>query len=375
MSEKVKHLLITLMICSVLAVSPGISGSDCGTEGGSSDWFVYAAEETDGEDSPQSSFDYKNYGSPKIYRNMLMLKMPDVYRKLSKDIDDDETLPIPGTLVTCTGSGGSEMTDTYVPQGICSTGDYWLVTAYDAGKKYPSVIYVIDSGEKRLVSTVSLPNKYHLGGIAFDGERIWITGDTSDRYKGQPFVQYITYDYLIGLIRKSITQVSKNAISEKVFIKNRPSFLEYEAGRLWVGTYIGTKETKEGYIYGYPVNGSGDGELLNTTIFSVITSIDSSAQGMDIDDDYLYVSSSYKGDSPGIKSSFVTKYEISPVINGAPYLDAEYREITRIEVPKMNEEIFIEDDLMHINFESSASKWKKPVIRTDRILAVSKPLW
>ena len=87
------------------------------------------------------------------------------------------------------------------------------------------------------------------------------------------------------------------------------------------------------------------------------------------------MSSSYKGDSPSIKSSFITKYEISPIVNGMPQLYVEDRELSRTEVPKMNEEIFIEDNLLHINFESAATAYLMPVIETDRILALKKSLW
>ena len=332
-----------------------------------------AAEEAAHDDTPRSSFAYKDYESHELYRNVLRLKMPDVYKKLAAGMNDEETVPIPGTLATCLSADGSMMSDSYIPQGICSTGTYWLVTAYDSGKEYPSVIYAVDPGEKRLVSTLTLPNNYHVGGIAFDGERVWLTGDTSDKYKDSPFVQYIRYDEILELINESVAEVTEDSISEEIYIKNKPSFLECDGGRLWVGTYIGTKGTNEGYIYGYPISDAEGEDVLNTTMFSVITAIDSSAQGMDIDDKYLYVSSSYKGSSPTVKSSFVTKYEISPVTGGAPYLYVGDREVARIEVPKMSEEILVENDLIHINFESSANRWKNPVIRTDRILAVSKP--
>lgn len=351
---------------------PGAFGVSSGTEGNTAG-IAYAAEKTADDDSLQSSFEYKEYNSHTTYRSVLRIRMPDVYKNLSPEMDDDETVPIPGVLKTCASTDGSIMADTYIPQGICSTGDYWLVTAYDAGKKYPSVIYAINPVNKKLVSTILLPNKYHVGGIAFDGERIWLTGDTSDRYKGRPFVQYIRYDDFLELTAGSVAEVTEDGMSENIYIKNKPSFLECEGGKLWVGTYIGTKETKEGYVYGYPINYAEEGDVLNTTLFSVITAIDSSAQGMDIEGNYLYVSSSYKGDSPSIKSSFITKYEISPIANGTPNLYVGDRELSRVEVPKMNEEIFIEDDLIHINFESAAKRWKNPVIRTDRILAVSRP--
>ena len=319
---KFRHLLILILICSAMLFAPAAFGYAGGAEEGDTESIADDYEDTADDGSPRSSFAYKEYSSQNMYRNILRVKMPDVYKKLSPGMNDDETVPIPGTLATCASTDGSQVSDSYIPQGICTADPYWLVTAYDSNKECPSVIYVVDSGAKQLVSTLLLPNKYHVGGIAFDGARVWLTGDTSDKYKGRPFVQYIRYEDILDL---------------------------------------------------HTISDAPEEAVLNTTMFSVITAIDSSSQGMDIDGNYLYVSSSYKGNSPGIKSSFVTKYEISPVLNGAPYLYVEDRELTRIEVPKMNEEIIVKDDLIHINFESSAKRWKNPVIRTDRILAVSKP--
>ena len=370
---KFRHLLILILICSAMLFAPAAFGYAGGAEEGDTESIADDYEDTADDGSPRSSFAYKEYSSQNMYRNILRVKMPDVYKKLSPGMNDDETVPIPGTLATCASTDGSQVSDSYIPQGICTADPYWLVTAYDSNKECPSVIYVVDSGAKQLVSTLLLPNKYHVGGIAFDGARVWLTGDTSDKYKGRPFVQYIRYEDILDLIDESVAEVAEDNVSEKIYIKNKPSFLDCEAGKLWVGTYIGTKGTKEGYVYGYTISDSPEEAVLNTTMFSVITAIDSSSQGMDIDGNYLYVSSSYKGNSPGIKSSFVTKYEISPILKGAPYLYVEDRELTRIEVPKMNEEIIVKDDLIHINFESSAKRWKNPVIRTDRILAVSKP--
>lgn len=329
------------------------------------------------KDTGQSSFDYKKYEQPSQYRRALKNRMKDVSKRLSPKMDDESTIPIPGLVETkIYTSDGIGTSDNYIPQGICSTGDYWLITAYDAGKKNLSVIYAVDPKEKSIVSTVSIPNKFHVGGIAFDGKRIWLTGNTSDKYQGKPFLQYIDYDAFLGMIKSNLYKMSKKEISPKVYIKNKPSYLEYDNGKLWVGTYIGTKDTKDAYMYGYPVVENEDGSAaLNTILFSVITGIDSSTQGVDIDGDDLYVSSSYKGTSYAVKSSFVTRYDISPVNNGKGILYVKNREKKRVEVPKMNEEIIVENGKVYINFESGANRWKYAVINTDRVLAVDSSLW
>ncbi len=332
----------------------------------------------------QSSFEYKQYGTHELYKKALSWRMGGVFNSISGFMDDSGTLPIPGIVKTYSSLKGKKKgSDQFIPQGICRAGPYWLITAYDAKRKFSSVIYAVDPAGKKIVSTVALPNRFHAGGIAFDGRNIWMTGDTSDKYQGDPFLQYIGFDDFCRMIRKPFYIASKDEVSDPVYIKNKPSFLEYDEqmradgtaeGTLWVGTYIGKSSTTDAYMYGYKVI-PGDEPRLNTIFLSVISGIDSSAQGADIVGNDLYVSSSYNGMSIGVRSSFVTKYDIKPIKDGKQSMSVTSRELTRIEVPKMNEEILIENGRLYINFESASEMWKFSVINTDRILSLKLPLW
>lgn len=334
---------------------------------------VYAeTSQSDGE----SSFEYKYFSDNDAYRAELKRRMNRVYENFSSCMDDNKTVPIPGLINTYSiHKGEISQSDQYVPQGLCLTGRYMLVTAYDVEKKHYSVIYVIDVMTNELVSTLTLPNKYHAGGIAFDGENIWMTGDTSDKYKGEPFVQYMTFETFRELIKEPVKEVEKTDISDRIYIKNKPSFLECNNGVLWVGTYIGRRATSEGYLNGYKIIGEPGARKLNTVLYSVITGIDSSAQGADIKGRYLYVSSSYKGTSKGVKTSFITKYSLGTALQTGTDIYVADREINRLEVPKMNEEIIVDGDMIHINFESGAEHWERAVVNTDRILAVKESAW
>ena len=325
----------------------------------------------------QSSFEYKNYPEPGKYLDDLRHRMSDVYGNLADGIYNSRTIPIPGIIRTYTEEGGKKRkSKQFVPQGLCRAGNYILITAYDFKKEHNSVIYAIDTEKDTLVSTLTMPNKYHAGGISFDGTNIWMTGDTSDSYKGEPFVQYMTYDTLLGHVDEPLSEVSKNELSGRVYIKNRPSFLECDNGTLWVGTFAGKKDTAEGYMNGYKIITGEDGSVrLNTMMYSMITGIDSSAQGADISGDDLYVSSSYNGFSRRIKSSYVTRYDLGPVDSRPVNYKVQNREVSRVEVPKMNEEILVEDGAVHINFEAAAEYYRLAVIKTDRILAVEESVW
>jgi len=333
---------------------------------------VYA----DTADGSQSSFEYKNFGDQEAYKSALSSKMHRVYSVISGAIDDAATIPIPGLVSTSTRSGGEENeSSSFVPQGICQAEKYILITAYHSKKKQNSVVYVVDAEGRSLVSTLTLPNKYHLGGIAFDGKNIWLTGDTSDKYTGEPFVQYISYEDFARMIEEPVYEVGTDEISGPVYIKNKPSFLECDNGILWVGTYIGRESTNKGFMNGYKITEKEDGPELNTFMYSVISGIDSSVQGVDIKDGNLYVSSSYGGSIGSVRSSFVTRYNFTDGKNGDRDINISKKEVKRVEVPKMNEEILVTDSGIIINFEAAADCWKSVVIATDRLLAVGNSLW
>lgn len=325
---------------------------------------------------PESSFVFKNFQTPQAYNDNLSRKMKDVYEELSPKISNEKTMPIPGLVFTIAGSDeGAVASERFIPQGVCNAGYYRLVTAYDENKKLNSVIYVIDRNTLELVSTISVPNRYHVGGIAFDGENVWLPGNTSHAYDGKPFVQYIKFEDLKRMAQHKNYKMSKEEISKRVYIKNVPSFLTCADGRLWVGTYVGAKQSKEGYAYGYQIMDDGEKVKLNTVVYKVITGIDSSAQGMDFDGDMMYISSSYKGNVASVKSSFVTKYDVSLLKSKRNNLDVKKKEISRIEVPKMSEELIVDGDTICINFEAGASRWRFAVVKTDRLLSVDKRLW
>ena len=349
-----KHLILVVLITVLTAASAPCIAYCEGTE---------------------SSFDYKYYDNPEKYGRALRMAMSDVYDDFTGRTFDEKTLPIPGLIETCIKTEGvSSSSKQYVPQGLCRAGKFMLITAYDVRKKHNSVIYAVDIESMKLVSTLTMPNRFHAGGITYDGENIWMTGESSDKYEGDPFVQYMTYETFLSHLSDPVSEVKESELSEYIYIKNKPSFLEYNDGILWVGTYAGRKNTAEAYMNGYEIIGEYGNRRLNTIMYSIIAGIDSSAQGADIVGNYLYVSSSYKSTSR-MKTSFITKYNLKKADTGIGNYYVEECEMKRIEVPKMNEEIVIDGSTVYINFESGASYWRHALINTDRVLAVDLSIW
>ncbi|MBQ6440452.1 MAG: hypothetical protein IJJ06_10060 [Mogibacterium sp.] len=310
-----------------------------------------------------------------MYERALKRAMPQVYSSFSGKNFDEKVIPIPGLVETCISTEGVSSSSTqYIPQGMCRAGRFFLITAYDVRKKHNSVIYAVDMEEMKLVSTLTMPNRFHAGGITFDGENIWMTGETSDKYKGDPFVQYMAYETFLSHLDKPVSEVKESELSQYIYIKNKPSFLEYDNGKLWVGTYAGRKNTTDAYMNGYEIIGEPGNRRLNTIMYTIIAGIDSSAQGADIEGNSLYVSSSYKATSP-MQTSFITKYNLKSSETGTGDYFVEGHEVNRVEVPKMNEEIVVEGSTVYVNFESGASYWWYALVNTDRVLALDLSLW
>ncbi len=130
-----------------------------------------------------------------------------------------------------------------VPQGICTAGDYMLVTAYDSGdfsgkssrgKINPSVMYVLSNQnpqDRRLLTTIVLPDANHVGGVAFDGANVWIAKSTDRK------CSVISYERI-----KEAADSGKSSVELLEYDQNVPcgviaSFVTWYDNKLWVGTY------------------------------------------------------------------------------------------------------------------------------------------
>ncbi|MCI9530798.1 MAG: hypothetical protein HFH38_03435 [Lachnospiraceae bacterium] len=206
--------------------------------------------EGEGEVLPITSTDYRY---DKKFKNTL-----NQYRFFGSLYKEEYSTAIPGLESTdILGRGCNRM----VPQGICIARDYMLVTAYDnvkhmAGKKGAggaaanrSVLYVLsneDPTARKLLSTIVLPDVNHVGGIAFDGENIWIAKST-DRE-----CSVISYGVIEQAVREGAGSYALEAYGQNVPCGAVASFLAWHEGKLWVGTYINRKNG-EGKLRSYQV--------------------------------------------------------------------------------------------------------------------------
>ena len=131
------------------------------------------------------------------------------------------------------------------PQGMCFAGKYMLTSSYCMDDVHNSCIFIYDRQTGEYLKTLVLKKKSHVGGIAFDGENIWICH--ADSYDLQR-ISYLSLEkYAVG--KKGWIQPDELELKE---ISSKPSAIAYNKldGYLWVAQYNKKNSTKM-YAYKY----------------------------------------------------------------------------------------------------------------------------
>lgn len=85
-----------------------------------------------------------------------------------------------------------------VPQGVTIAEDFLLTTAYDKTRDHNSVVYVQDVKTHKLLKTILLHGRSHVGGITYDpiNQEVWVTAYREEQAAAFAFpIQSITkYD-------------------------------------------------------------------------------------------------------------------------------------------------------------------------------------
>jgi hypothetical protein len=145
------------------------------------------------------------------------------WRERSKDyftnieLDDSISIPIPGLrgawsidYETKKPAFGTHWT----PQGLAHNEKYIFISAYDSERKDCSLIFLLDRQTGEYIRTLILPNKAHVGGLAYNSDHqiLYISADnkktaklgilkleTIENYDAKTAQQPVTFDYEIQL--------------------------------------------------------------------------------------------------------------------------------------------------------------------------------
>ena len=221
-------------------------------------------------------------------------------------------------------------------QGLCFTPDYILMTAYADGSDTKGSLMIFERETGNYLATLGMKEKSHLGGIAFDGENVWICHSNSKT------LERIPYEYIerIGADAPGYC-VDASALSDEYKLDNIPSCITCYGGRIWVATHTKFFDS-EMLSYSY------DEE--NDTLTSLSSyNIPNKVQGIAFDKGgQVYLSTSYGRNS----SSYLKVYASLLTLTKHPNEPS-----AKVEMPPCSEEIAIADDNVYVLFESASLRY------------------
>ena len=201
---------------------------------------------------------------------------------------------------------------------------------------FPGALMVFDRETGDYLVTLGMKKDSHLGGVAFDGENLWVCHSNSNT------LERISYEY-IRLIAEDAPGycIDASAISDEYYLRNTPSCITCYGGRIWVATYNKMFRSKM-YAYTYDTQLDKLVALSNYNIPCKVQGIAFDSQGA------VYLSTSLGRSN----SSYLKVYSSLIALNQSPSTPS-----VKVEMPPCSEEIAIVDNNLYVLFESASSKY------------------
>ncbi len=297
----------------------------------------------------------KTSKTPKKYSSKAKFKASPAYKKFTKmssSLNYAKTFAIPG--MKNTNVGGFNCTS-MVPQGITLAGSYFLITAYDSKGTDYSVIYVVSRSSKSYITTIILPSKAKVGGIAFDGTNVWVS-------KGKNAACF-PYKFITDTVNAGVSYKKLSAYTTAVAMNSTASYMGYYNGILWVGSY----KTASSTMYGYKVSNVNTIPTLTQTY---TMSVPSKTQGITFDADGTMILTRASGKNT-TESGYISQmrtYKPSYDNAGSAGKVLKNTALKKTKLPPKAEGVAIYNTYTYTLFSSSHyPKCKHPV---DRVVAI-----
>lgn len=225
-----------------------------------------------------------------------------------------------------------------VPQGLCITDEYYLITAYRDKLKELGELLVFDRATGTYLLSLGLDSYSHLGGIAYDGENIWICNSKDN------VIERLDYTIINDLVLNCPKKILDIRPMMEVYpVDCKPSGITYYNEKLWIVTHNPWTNSQM-LAYQYEADN-------NELIFQNHYDIPSQVQGVAFDDEgRVYFSISYGRRN----SSFIKEFNS---LDSLTKTGDNYARV--IEMPPGSEQLWIVDNQIYILFESACEKYKR----------------
>lgn len=217
-------------------------------------------------------------------------------------------------------------------QGLCFTPEFILISAYAEESGVPGSLLVFDRRDGRYLTALCMREDSHLGGIAFDGENLWVCHSRTCT------LERIAYED----VRRAVEEGGEvTDVSAEYRLKNTPSCMTCYGGRIWVATHTKLFGSQ---MFSYSYDAEAD------TLTSLCCyNIPSKVQGIAFDEKgAVYLSTSYGRNN----SSYLKVYASLLLLTRRPNAPG-----IKVEMPPCSEEIAIAGDHVFVLFESASRKY------------------
>lgn len=227
-------------------------------------------------------------------------------------------------------------TDAPCMQGLCFTPEYVLMTAYAENDEHLGSLMVFERESGEYLATIGMKEESHLGGIAYDGQNVWVC------HSGSRTLERISYDYIRKIAEDAPKYcIDASALSDEYHLKNVPSCITCYGGRIWVATHTKFFDS-EMLSYSY------DEESDKLAAMSSYR-IPSKVQGVAFDQNgAVYLSTSYGRNN----SSYLKVYSSLLSLTKKPNDPS-----MKVEMPPCSEQLAVANDNIYVVFESASKKY------------------
>lgn len=292
--------------------------------------LVLFAKWTEPIDNQRNVELYSYHANSKLDQNQKKLKDCS-YRFL-------EQLNIPGTP----GTRETDYKNRYINsggqyfQGLVLTEELVLMTAYTEETELSGSLLAFDRKSGEYLAAIGMKTESHLGGIAYDGENIWICHSVSAT------IERIAYrDILAAANAAPKCYIELSVPKQEYCVENKPSCITYENGLIWVATHDRRFHSQ---VVSYHYDKRSD-RLLRGESYR----LPSKVQGIAFDTDgKVYLSTSFGRNN----SSYLKVYHSLCAMDKKPD-----RPAIKVEMPPCSEEIVAENGYLYVLFESAGQKY------------------
>lgn len=289
----------------------------------------------------------------KFYNTLAKFKKSKAYKEYKEfrqNVLYKKSFVLPGIKKTNIGGFNSSK---MVPQSIAFAGEYLLISAYDLSGEQESVIYIMKKSTRKYITSIVLPHRGHVGGMAYDGKNIWISYGKN--------VQCLKFSVIDSAAKSGKAYSEVYSFTTQIAVPDTASYVEYYKDRLWVGTY---NETAKKYMYGFVIENKTGVPTLKQTNKMLMPN---RTQGVGFTSDGEMIISRSCQTKPG-KSGFICRLDVyKPTWNLTKKSVKKNSKKKTVQMPPMNEGVVVSGAYTYLVFESPAlTECPAPV---DRVVA------